>query len=240
VPAGDAFLGTQIVFLVISGVSTAVLAGVAISSILRSSRAALTYVRTVLWPGLSDVRVSRRFRSLRPITSTTRLQSGALCRLTGRVEALSVISAEFSGASSVLCKHEFGELGGGGAGKGLTVRDFLVRLDDGSTVRVRARDASDRRALALVDRRPQRWNGLRASCGWFWESRLVAGDVVEVIGRFQREIDTTAPRLGRQPALGWTAVAGAEGLFLCFATRPQLPAGVVAPLSLPQMGSRTA
>ena len=239
-PSGDAFLGTQIVFLVVSGVSSAVLAGVAFSSLFRSSRAALAYVRTVVWPVLSGARVSRRFRELRPVSSTTRLQAGALCRVSGRVEALTVTSAEFSGAASVLCKHECGEQGGGGAGQGLTVHDFLVRLDDGSTVRVRARDAARRRALALIDRQPQRWNGRRASCGWYWESRLAAGDQVEVIGHFQREIDTNAQRAGRQPALGWTVVAGTEGLYLRFGTRQLVPAGEVAPLSLPRMDSRTA
>jgi hypothetical protein len=240
VPAGDAFLGTQIVFLVVSGVSTAVLAGVAFSSLLRSSRAALAYLRTVAWPVLTGARVARRFRELRSISSTARLQPGALCRVSGRVEALTVTSAEYSGAASVLCKYECGEQGGGGAARGQTVHDFLVRLDDGSTVRVRARDAAHRHALSLVDRQPQRWNGKRASCGWYWESRLAAGDEVEVIGHFQREIDATAPRAGRQPALGWAVLAGVEGLYVRFGTRQLIPAGEVAPLALPRMGSRTA
>ncbi len=237
VPPADSFLATEVVFIVISGVSTVVMAAVSVSTVVRLTRCLMAYARTVLWPNVAALLVSRRFRSLPASSSMVRLQPGVLGRVSGQVEALTVVRAEYSGVPSVLCRHECGELGGGGAGRGLTVYDFLVRLDDGSTVRVHARDAADRRALSLVDHRPQRWNGRLASWGWYAESRIAVGDKVEVIGRFQREIDTSAPRLGRQPALGWAAVAGPEGLFLCYQTRPLLPAGGAAAMALPQLGS---
>ena len=229
--SGDSFLATQIAFLVISGVSVVVVVSGAVWALVRSTRALLAYGRTVLLPIARGFWVTRRFRTLPFVRSTPPLPVGSLLRLRGRVEAGTVRRAEFSGMASVICRHEFGELGGGGAGDGLAVHDFTLRLDDGSTVRVRAQDAAERRSLALVDRNPQRWLGERASEGWFWESRLAPGDEIEVIGRLQRELDTSAPRISdRQPALGYSVIAGKEGLFVCFGTQPA-PALAVRPSS---------
>jgi hypothetical protein len=232
VAAGDSFLATQIAFLVISGVSVVVLVSGGIWVMVRTARALAAYGRTVLLPTLAGRLVSRRFRAL-PAGSSTPVAGaahkvGSLVRLRGKVEAEAVHRAEFSGAPSVICSHEFGEVGGGGEGHGLIAQDFLLRLDDGGTVRVRARDAADRKLLALVDRQPQRWRG-QGGDGWFWESRLSPGDEIEVIGCLQRELDSSAPRVSdRQPALGWSLMAGPAagrgrsrgGLFLCFVTRP--------------------
>ncbi len=223
--AGESFLATQVAFLVISGVSAAVLAGGAVWTVIRSARAALAYGRTVLRPRLIGRWVSRKFRAIPRVSGRPALPVGTLVRLRGRVEAESIHRAEFSGLASVVCRHEFGEVGGGGAGDGFSVRDFLLRLEDGHGVRVRAQDAAARRVLALVDQQPQRWNGSGSGDGWFWESRLGPGDELEVIGRLQQELDATIARISdRQPALGWTVAAGQEGLFLCFATRPGLAA----------------
>jgi hypothetical protein len=219
VAAGDSFLATQIAFLVISGVSVVVLVGGALWLMVRSARALAAYARTVLKPMLAGRWVSRRFRALPFVSATPKVPAGSLVRLRGQVEAEAVHRAEFSGLPSVVCRHEFGEVGGGGAGDGFAVFDFLLRLEDGNSVRVRARDASERKALALVDRHPQRWHDVGAGEGWFWESRLAPGDELEVIGRLQQELDPHVARISdRQPALGWSMRAGQEGMFLCFTT----------------------
>jgi hypothetical protein len=221
VAAGDSFLATQIAFLVISGVSVVVLVGGAAWLMFRSARALVAYGRTVLLPILAGRWVSRRFKALPAVSGTPALPVGSLVRVRGRVEAEAVHRAEYSGVPTVVCRHEFGELGGGGAGHGLTVHDFVLRLEDGNSVRVRALDAADQKLLALIDRQPQRWHDGGAAEGWFWESRLAPGDELEVIGRLQQEIDTRIARISdRQPALGWSMRAGPEGLFLCFVTRP--------------------
>jgi hypothetical protein len=231
VAAGDSFLATQIAFLVISGVSVVVLTGGAIWTLVRSARALAAYGRTAILPTLTGRWVARRFRALATSSARPEQAVGSLIRLRGRVEAEKVQRAEFSGVPSVICRHEFGDVGGGGAGEGLLVSDFVLRLDDGTSVRVRAGDAAARKSLALVDRQPQRWHGRGAGQGWFWESRLVPGDELEVIGRLQRELDASAARISdRQPALGWSVVAGVERLLLCFTTRPVLAlAGTQAP-----------
>jgi hypothetical protein len=221
VAAGDSFLATQIAFLVISGVSVVVLVGGGLWLMVRSARALGAYGRTVLKPMLAGRWISRRFKALPFVSATPAVPAGSLVRLKGRVEAETVYRAEFSGLPSVVCRHEFGEVGGGGAGDGFTVSDFVLRLEDGNSVRVRACDAADRKALVLVDRHPQRWYDGGAGEGWFWESRLAPGDELEVIGRLQQEVDGRIARISdRQPALGWTMRAGQEGMFLCFATRP--------------------
>jgi hypothetical protein len=229
VAAGDSFLATQIAFLVISGVSVVVLMGGAMWALVRSARALTAYGRTVLLPTLTGRWVARRFRTLTARSARPDQTVGSLIRLRGRVEAEKVQRAEFSGVPSVVCRHEFGDVGGGGAGEGLLVSDFRLRLEDGTAVRVRAGEAAARKALTLVDRQPQRWHG-RSAEGWFWESRLTPGDELEVIGRLQRELDASAARVSdRQPALGWTVVAGAERLLLCFATRPALMTAAAHP-----------
>jgi hypothetical protein len=223
VAAGDSFLATQIAFLVISGVSAVVLAGGAVWVLVRSARAALAYARTVVRPVLLHRWVTRRFRTVPQVGARPALPVGTLVRLRGRVEAELVQRAEFSGVASVVCRHEFGEVGGGGAGRGFHVFDFLLRLPDGHHVRVRARDADSRRLLGLIDSQPQRWYGAGSGDGWFWESRLAPGDELEVVGRLQQEVDTSVARISdRLPALGWTIAAGQEGLYLCFGTRPEI------------------
>ena len=159
VAAGDSFLATQIAFLVISGVSVVVLVGGGLWPMVRSARALGAYGRTVLKPMLAGRWVSRKYKALPFAAATRRCPSGSLVRLRGRVEAETVQRAEFSGLPSVVCRHEFGEVGGGGAGDGFS-RERLRPAPRGRQRRARAglRRRRPASVLALVDRQPQRWH----------------------------------------------------------------------------------
>ena len=82
--------------------------------------------------------------------------------------------AEFSGIAAVVSRHELGERGGGAVERSFAAHDFDLRLEDGSRVRVLARQAAGRRWLRLLDRQPDRWLGDKGAMGWVCESRVRA------------------------------------------------------------------
>jgi hypothetical protein len=221
------FVATQLVFLVISGAATAVLAAGGVWLMGRSLRALWAFGRSHVAPRLLGRWATYRMRNLAVRSSATELVPAEQVRLVGVVEAETVAMAEFSGVPTVISRHEVGERHGGSVERGLLAVDFTLRLQDGHRVKVRARDAAARRALRLLDGQPHRWVGYRDQHGWFCESRVVPGDTVEVIGQLSREIDVRAERANdRQAGLAWTLVAGHDALSLRFRTRAALgPAG---------------
>jgi hypothetical protein len=217
------FVATKIVFLVISGAATTVVGAWGIWATLRAGRATFVYLRSRVSPRLLQAWVALRVRKLAAHSGLTGdFVAAGPVRLRGVVEADddAVGHGEFSGAPAVVSRHEVGERGGGSVERGLTARDFSLRLRDGSRVKVLAEDAAAHRALWLVDPRPHRWKGDRRKGGWFCESRVAPGDEVEVIGRLSREVDPHAERASdRQPALSWIVVAAQGRMALRFLTR---------------------
>lgn len=218
----ESLLATKIAFLVFSGATGVLLTLGGIWAIGRSCRALAAFVRTSVVPRLQVAWAGYRFRKLPLSLAGSQLAPAPRVRLLGVVEGETLTHAEFSGVASVVSRHELGERGGGAVERGLEVHDFSLRLEDGSRVRVLARQAARRRWLRLLDRRPDRWRGQRGEMGWVCESRVEPGEKIEVIGRLAREVDPTAPRISdRQPALGWTVAAEGEPLFLRFWTPGQ-------------------
>jgi hypothetical protein len=229
----ESFIATKIAFMVVSGVAVVVMGSAATWAALRSCRAALAFLRARALPRLVRSWVVHRFGKLPLLSASPPLEAGELVRLVGVVEGSPVARASFSGVASVVFRQEVGEIHGGSVERGLAACDFRLRLDDGSTLSVRAGDAAQRRALRLDDERPHVWRGDVSKRGWFCESRVEAGDRIEVIGRLCRELDVNAQRASdRQAALGFAVVAGDEALFLCFVTRERPPADRRAPSRL--------
>src|SRR4051812_2914031 len=105
----------------------------------------------------------RRVLRVRPPSTTAAgLLHGQPTRLKGVVEAIGLARATFSGVGAVVCEHAFGEFGGAVLGRGLTARDFLLRLEDGTPVRVWVGDAARRGQLRVLDASPHRWHGRRS------------------------------------------------------------------------------
>jgi hypothetical protein len=162
----------------------------------------------------------RRFARMLPARDAEGLQDGHLVRLTGVVESREARPAELSGIDATVCKHAFGESGGGAAGKGLWACDFSLRLGDGTVIRVLAGAAWQRRRLTCIDRSPHRWKSGRPPDGWLYESRIAPGDEIEVAGILRRQVDPSVARASdRSPALGWTMGGQGGRLLLRFATR---------------------
>jgi hypothetical protein len=216
----QSFLATQLVFLVISGAASTVIGAGAVWLAARASRAGWVFARSRVAPRLLGRWATYQMRNLAPRSSATDLVPAEQVRLVGVVESDTVAMAELSGVPAVVARHEVGERGGGSVERGLHAVDFSLRLEDGNTVKVLARDAAARRALRLLDGEPHRWIGFRDRHGWYCESRVAPGDKVEVIGQLSREIDVHAQRASdRQPGLAWTLVAGAQAMSLRFRTR---------------------
>lgn len=218
----ESLLATKIAFLVFSGATVVVLAGGGVWIALRALRAVAMFGRTWVLPRLQVAWNGFRFRKLPVSSGAAQLEAAQRVRVQGVVEGQSLTRAEFSGIAAVVSRHELGERGGGAVERGLAVHDFDLRLEDGSRVRVLARQAARRRWLRLLDRQPDRWLGEKGAMGWVCESRVEPGETIEVIGRLSREVDPSAPRISdRQPALGWTMAAETEPLFLRFWTPSQ-------------------
>jgi hypothetical protein len=213
-------LATKIAFLVFSGATAVVLAGGGIWVVLRGFRAVAAFARTWALPRLLVAWAGFRFRKLPLSSGAAQLEPSRRVRVQGVVvEGASLTRAEFSGIAAVVSRHELDERGGGAVERSFEAHDFDLRLEDGSRVRVMARQAAGRRWLRLLDRRPDRWLGDKGAMGWVCESRVQPGETIEVIGRLSRQVDPTAARVSdRQPALGWTLAAESEPLFLCFWT----------------------
>jgi hypothetical protein len=162
----------------------------------------------------------RLLRVRPPVTTATSLLHGQPARLTGVVEAVGLARATFSGVGVVVCEHAFGEFGGAVLGHGLCARDFQLRLEDGTPVRVWAAAAARRGQLRVLDASPHRWHGRRSLRGWFRESRVVPGDLIELCGVAGLQVDADAPRLSdRQPPVCWTLAPAGGHLVLRFGTR---------------------
>jgi hypothetical protein len=229
----ESLIATKIAFMVVSGVAVVVMASAATWALVRSCRAALAFLRARALPRLVRTWVVHRFGELPLLSASAPLEAGELVKLVGVVEGRAVGRASFSGVASVVFRQEVGEIHGGSVERGLQAGDFRLRLDDGSTVCVRAGEAVARRALRLDDGRPHVWRGDVSKRGWFCESRIEPGDRIEVIGRLCRVLDVNAQRASdRQAALGFAVVAGDEALFLCFVTRERSPADRPAPSRL--------
>ena len=219
----SSFVATKLVFLVISGAATTVVGAYGVWATVRAGRAAFVFARSRLAPRLLRAWVALRVRKWARHSSVAQLVPSGPALLVGVVEAEAVGHAEFSGAPSVVSRHEVGERGGGSVDRSLNALDFSLRLADGSRVRVLAKEAAAHRSLWLVDTQPHRWKGDRARGSWFCESRVAVGDQVEVIGRITREVDPRAERASdRQPALSWIVIAAKERIALRFATSPPL------------------
>jgi hypothetical protein len=218
----ESLLATKIAFLVFSGATVVVLASGGIWVALRAFRAALAFARTWILPRLQVAWAGFRFRKLPVSSGAAQLEPSHRVRVQGVVEGASVTRAEFSGVAAVVSRHELGERGGGAVERSFAAHDFDLRLEDGSRVRVMARQAAGRHWLRLLDRKPDRWLGEKGAMGWVCESRVEPGETIEVIGRLSRQVDPTAPRISdRQPALGWMLAADSEPLFLRFWTPSQ-------------------
>jgi hypothetical protein len=228
--AGGAFSLAAHAFGLVMTVSAVMALGGIGGWVLRLGRHALTPYRPGWTARVAAWRAARPFRALpAPASASAALREGAACRLRGVVvsgDAGDARPAELSGLSCVVCRHAFGERRGGMAGAGTSARDFVLRLADGTEVRVLAADAAERRRLRFVDASPQRWSSTRPLGSWCWESRVCPGDEIEVMGTLVRQVDPSAPRLGdRSPALRWMVAGEGAGLCLRFATSS-------APLSL--------
>jgi hypothetical protein len=215
----ESLLATKIAFLVFSGATGVVLAGGGIWLLARACRAGLAFARTWALPRLQVTWAGFRFRKLPLSSGAAQLEPAQRVRVQGVVEGAAVVRAEFSGIAAVVSRHELDERGGGAVGRSFAAQDFDLRLEDGSRVRVLAREAAGRHWLRLLDCRPDRWLGDKGAMGWVCESRVQPGETIEVIGRLSRQVDPTAPRISdRHPALGWTLAADSEPLFLRFWT----------------------
>jgi hypothetical protein len=202
--------------------------------VVHAARSVLGLGRTAMLPALTAAWLERRLRARPAITGASGLVHGATVRCRGVVEADGLAQAKLSGAGVVACEHAFGESGGAIVGRGLAARDFLLRLQDGTAVRVWARAAAESDRLCLVDTRPARWQGKRWLGAWFSESRVAPGDEVEVVGVIEMEVDADAPRLGdRQPPVCWTMTAARGKLLIRFATRPLVLAAAAEPSGEP-------
>src|SRR4051812_41794469 len=165
-----------------------------------AARTRVGLARVEALPALQRWWWTRLLRARPPLTMATGLLHGQPARLRGVVEAVGLSRATFSGAGVVVCEHAFGEFGGALLGQGLAARDFQLRLEDGTPVRVWAGVAAKRGQLRVLDGRPHRWHGRRSLRGWFRESRVVPGDEIELVGVAGLQVDADAPRLGdRQP-----------------------------------------
>jgi hypothetical protein len=197
-------------------------------------RTAIGLARVKAVPALVRAWSGRRLRALPPATQAKALVHGAVVRLRGIVESEAQVRATLTGAGVVVCGHALGEKGGAVVGEGLNARDFVLRLEDGTPIRVWARAAAERRHLRLLDPSPHRWKGHQSAGGWFSESRLAPGDEVEVVGCLELQVDRDAARLGdRQPPVCWTVTAARGKLLLRFVTRPFTDERGHAPRFLP-------
>jgi hypothetical protein len=177
-------------------------------------------LRVKALPALTGAWLGRRLRAMAPATQAAGLVHGALVRVRGVVEGEALLRATLTGTGAVVCGHALGEPGGAVVGEGLQARDFLLRLEDGTPVRVWAKDAAARGHLRLLDQTPHGWKGHQSVGGWFRESRLVPGDQVEILGCVQVQVDPDAARLSdRQAPVCWTLTAAHSRLLLRFATR---------------------
>jgi hypothetical protein len=233
------FLNAEHAFRILLSLYGVVLAGAMGLSLVSTARGLLTPGQTGLLPRLAKWRASRRFRAL-PVLSgaPASLESGSV-RLRGLVEGGDHLrAAELSGLRSVAYRVAYGERGGGSVHDDTWASDFDLRLCDGTSVRVLAREASAQGLLKLIDGKAERWNSPTSREGWFCESRLVPGDEIEIVGTLLRQIDLSAERSSdRQAPLRWKLLPVRSGLFVYFDTRPAPPRPAISSPALASFGS---
>jgi hypothetical protein len=189
-------------------------------AVLHGVRTVLGLSRIRMWPALTGRWLARQLRGRPAVTSASGLVHGSSVHLRGVVEADGLARAALSGRSTVVCGHAFGESGGAVLGEGMEARDFLLRLEDGTAVRVWAREAADRKLLRLVDASPHAWRSRKSMGGWFRESRVAPADEIAIVGVLEMRVDRDARRVGdRQAPVCWTVTAARGKLLLRFGTR---------------------
>ena len=231
--AGWAFSFAAYAFALVMGVTATMVVGGVGTWLVRIVRHALTPYRPG-WPArLAAWRAARPFREAdRRLGAAGELHEGQLARLVGVVVSAETLPGELSGIACVVCRYAFGERRGGKAGAGSAVADFVLRLRDGTEVRVLAAAANERRRLRIVDDSPHRWSSAWLRGAWCWESRVCLGQEIEVVGLLERQVDPSAARLGdRSPALRWLVAPTRHGLCLRFSTT--VPAALPAASATP-------
>jgi len=208
-------------------VAAVTIAGVALGLryTVRSARMLMRMASTQIWPVLAARWMYRRLRALPAIALGPRLRPGARACLAGVVECEQPGNATLSGVPAVVCWYALGELCGGAVDEGVAAASFVLRLADGTAVRVTAEEAAAAGRLTLADGGRDHWIDERRSRAWYCESRISPGDRIEVAGHLRREVDPRAARLhDRDLPLGWAIVADdQQPLVLAFRTRAPAP-----------------
>jgi hypothetical protein len=187
---------------------------------------AVRMVRTKLIPGIAAMSVMRRMGRTGIGRSARDFFDGRIIRLGGRVSAENVgpgvgpLAAPAGAQDAVLCRQLVRNSLGGVLSEGFFVHDFDLVLESGDVVRVQVETAAGLHSLVLLDDAEDHWEGQGLTRGWFCESRLRAGDDVEVVGTLLREIDPRAAAHGfRRAPVRWTLIAGpSQPLVLRFST----------------------
>jgi hypothetical protein len=183
---------------------------------------AVRVVRTRLLPSIAAFGLTRRMSRTDVSRHPREFFDGRIVRLRGRVGDDGLLRAPPAGqdADTVLCRQLVRNALGGILSEGFNVHDFDLVLETGDTVRVEAQTAGGLHALVVLDDAEDSWEGQGLTRGWFCESRLRAGDEVEVVGTLLREIDPRAAAHGfRRAPVRWTLIAGpSQPLVLRFST----------------------